>query len=223
MTTDLKYVVRELKRGELGAAAKLVGRGMRDNPSDVQIFGIQERERRSRALERFFAPVLLGVYERGMVLGAFRQNLLLGVCGMARPGFCQPTMLETVRVFRSVALCNPVGTVPRAVAQFRDWARRDPRHPHWHLGPVAVDPDMQQKGIGTAMLTAFCAMVDSCSSFAYLETDKSENLTFYQRFAFEVVAEATVLGVPNWFMSRPGRSANAPLQAFAHQMAVEML
>jgi hypothetical protein len=47
--------------------------------------------------------------------------------------------------------------------------------------------------------------MDDCGMLLYLETDKSENVPFYQKFGFTVVAEADVLGVPNWFMSRAAR------------------
>jgi hypothetical protein len=43
--------------------------------------------------------------------------------------------------------------------------------------------------------------MDDCGMLLYLETDKSENVPFYQKFGFTVVAEADVLGVPNWFIS----------------------
>jgi len=86
-----------------------------------------------------------------------------------------------------------------------EWARRDPAEPHWHLGPVAVDSHLQGQGIGSAMLVDFCARMDDERALSYLETDKSENVRFYQKFGFTVIAEAEILGVPNWFMSRPPR------------------
>jgi hypothetical protein len=55
------------------------------------------------------------------------------------------------------------------------------------------------------MLVGFCARMDYSRMLSYLETDKSENVRFYEKFGFTVVAEAKVLGVPNWFMSRPPR------------------
>jgi hypothetical protein len=57
------------------------------------------------------------------------------------------------------------------------------------------------------MLAAFCALMDDWCTLSYLETDRSENVSFYQKFGFTVVAEAEVLAVPNWFMSRPARIA----------------
>jgi len=37
---------------------------------------------------------------------------------------------------------------------------------------------------------------------AYLETDKRENVAFYERFGFQTQAQEPVLEVPNWFMVR---------------------
>jgi len=54
------------------------------------------------------------------------------------------------------------------------------------------------------MLTAYCAHMDAYGAFSYLETDRPENVSFYQKFGFVVMAEAEIMGVPNWFMSRSG-------------------
>jgi len=52
------------------------------------------------------------------------------------------------------------------------------------------------------MLTQFCARVDACGGLSYLETDKLDNVRFYRKFGFTVTAEAEILAVPNWLMSR---------------------
>jgi ribosomal protein S18 acetylase RimI-like enzyme len=202
MTQNPSLTVRPLQREELVDAAQLVGRGMSDNPANVRAFGMQDREHRCRALARFFVPVLQGLYLRGSILGAFADGTVVGVCGMARPGLCQPAFREKLRVLPAVVRGNSLGTPLRVLRWVGEWARRDPPQSHWHLGPVAVDPRLQGQGIGTAMLRAFCTVVDDCRSLSYLETDKSENVSFYQKFGFTVIAEAEVLGVPNWFMSR---------------------
>jgi GNAT superfamily N-acetyltransferase len=122
---------------------------------------------------------------------------------MARPGSCQLTALGKLRVLPGVVFGNPLGTVPRLRKWTAAWAHRDPTEPHWHLGPVAIEPSFQHQGIGTALLTAFCMHVDTCGAVAYLETDRQTNVYFYQTFGFVVTGQANLLGVPNWFMSRP--------------------
>lgn len=219
-TARLPLALRELQASELEEAARVVGQGMRDNPANIRAFGgptispdgkwplrLEDLERRSLALVRFFGPVLRSLYERGVILGAFRDGALVGVCGMARPGVCQPALLEKVSVARSLVFGNRVGTSLRVMRWASEWARRDPAELHWHLGPVAVDPRLRGQGIGGAMLAHFCRRMDDCAVLSYLETDKSENVGFYEKFGFTVVAEAKVLGVANWFMSRPARLA----------------
>ena len=203
---DLRTVsdvtVRELRLTEFGDAAQLLGRGMCDNPANVRVFGISAGERRVQVLARFFAPVLCGLYQRCLLLGAFRDGTLVGACALARPGFCQPTTIENLRLVPAVMFGNPPGTTLRVLRWAGEWARRDPPGPHWHLGPVAVDPPFQGQGIGSSMLSAFCACMDEYGAVSYLETDKSENVRFYRRFGFELATQAEVLGIPNWFMSR---------------------
>ncbi len=203
MNLRTSLMLRELQRVELEAAAQLLGRAMRDNPIEVRAFGKQDGERRCRALTRFFVPVLHGLHRRGLVLGAFCESALVGVCGMARPGLCQPTVMEKLGVAPSVLFGNPLSTIPRVFTWTGEWARRDLLEPHWHLGPVAVESRLQGQGIGAAMIDDFCARMDRLQTLSYLETDKFENTGFYQRFGFTVIAKAEVLKVPNWFMSRP--------------------
>jgi ribosomal protein S18 acetylase RimI-like enzyme len=202
MTLRPLPILRELQKSELNFAAQLLGRSMCDNPVNVRAFGIENRERRTRAMSRFFLPVLEGLFGRGLVVGAFHDAKLVGVCGMARPQSCQPGTMEKFRVLPKVVLANPILAPLRVLKWVGEWARHDPKEPHWHLGPVAVDSGLRSQGIGGAMLARFCAVVDEKHELAYLETDKSENVHFYQRFGFSVIAEGKVLGINNWFMLR---------------------
>jgi len=70
---------------------------------------------------------------------------------------------------------------------------------------VAVDRPLQGRGIGSAMLEEVCARIDRTGGLLYLEADKPENVRFYQKYGFQTIVEAPVLGVRNWFMQRPAR------------------
>ncbi len=124
---------------------------------------------------------------------------------MVVPGRCQPTPREKVVLFPAVFLGNSLTAVISVLRWTAAWARHDPDETHWHLGPVGVERDLQGKGTGSALLKVFCDRMDTAGGLAYLETDKSENVRFYERFGFEVVAQDDVVGVRNWFMARPHR------------------
>jgi hypothetical protein len=55
-----------------------------------------------------------------------------------------------------------------------------------------------------------CQRLDADGLVGYLETDKPENVRFYERSGYEVIGEAAVVGVPNWFMRRAPRGTDRP-------------
>ena len=154
MRTPIKVTLRELQINHLDEAAQVVTYSMRYNPAIVRAFRIEDAALRTRSRERFFRPVLSGLHERGVIIGAFCDSALVGACSVARPGSCQPTLLEKIELLPSLVSGNPMGTAIRVVRWAGEWARRDPTRPHWHLGPVAVSPHIQGQGIGCAMLSA---------------------------------------------------------------------
>src|SRR5690348_12092662 len=100
----------ELRPGGLPEAARLVAAGMCDNPTHLQAFGTLARERRCASLERFFTTVLGNLLRRGVVVGAFEDGVLSGVCGMAPPGECQPGIREMLALLPAVAGGTALGT-----------------------------------------------------------------------------------------------------------------
>jgi ribosomal protein S18 acetylase RimI-like enzyme len=193
--------IRELLPSELDSAALLLSRGMQENPNNLAAFG-GNAERRRKLLAVFFQKLLPAQNRRGAFLGAFDASTLLGVCGMAEPGRCQPGLGEKLRIATGLLANGAPGVLLRVSRWGGGWAREDPREPHWHLGPVAVDAHLQGRGVGGALLAEFCRRMDERGTLAYLETDKIENTAFYRKYGFVVKSEGCVLGVPNWYMSR---------------------
>lgn len=191
--------VRDLRRDELPEAVDVIARGMRDNPLHVAAYGTdpQRRLRCHRRLVGALFDVVTTLQHRC----ATRDGVLVGVAALAPVGTCQPTPGQRLVLLPRLA---PMGAaVVRVLAWNAHWGRRDVAEPHIHLGPVAVDAHLQGLGIGSAMMRDHCARLDREGRVGYLETDKQENVGFYERFGFEVVRREPVLGVPNWFMRRP--------------------
>jgi ribosomal protein S18 acetylase RimI-like enzyme len=137
-----------------------------------------------------------------LILARHPDGTILGVLGMAAPGRCQANGKQRMRLTFGLLPLGP-RALSRSLRWVGTWGKRDPEVRHWHLGPVAVDAHLQGMGIGSKLLRVFCAQMDAAGEEAYLETDKPENVRFYQRFGFEVVGEEEVIGVPNWYMVRP--------------------
>jgi len=204
LTTPARPVaICELSSQELSAAAAVLGRGMRDNPLHLRVFG-DDPPAREAALTRLFDALLRRhlTTDAAVVLGAFVDGTLVGVCAMVRPGRCQPRFADKLRLLPSLLGSGGMALTLRVIDWTSQWSKRDPDTGHWHLGPVGVDRALQGQGIGSRLLTEFCARMDALPSASYLETDKPENVVFYEKFGFQVIGDAAVMGVPNWFMVR---------------------
>lgn len=190
--------LRPLRRDERAAAAGVAGRALGDNPLNRAIYGPDHghRVRRTEAAYRAFLPTLACP-----PLGAYRGRTPIGVVGVAPPGACQRPLLQYLPLACSLMLQGP-SSLARLSRVFTEWSRHDPAERHWHLDPVAVEPQWQGQGVGSRMMGRFCAWMDNAGDAAYLETDKPENVAFYQKFGFAVVGEVAVLETATWLMRR---------------------
>jgi ribosomal protein S18 acetylase RimI-like enzyme len=200
--------IRQLGQEEREAAAELLARGMSDNPNHVHAFGADEAQRRA-SLAGMFRMVLGHQLEEGRVLGAFWGAQLAGVCGMMPPGRCPSTLGSRFAALSALLLGNGLLHSRSVLEWLEDWTATDPDVEHWHLGPAAVEPALQGRGIGNALLRACCEILDTEGVAGYLENDRPENLAWLGRFGFEVIHEHAVLGAPNWFMLRAPPDAAA--------------
>ncbi|HMD55959.1 MAG TPA: GNAT family N-acetyltransferase [Solirubrobacteraceae bacterium] len=196
----------DLRRSEIDAAVALLARGMRDNPLHVAAYGV-DPERRQRSIERTFS-MLFRVFGAQQPICALDEGTLVAVTGVAPAGTCQPAAIQTRRL-RS--LPNIIAIGPSAAARvgkwLAAWSEHDPDQSHSHLGPFAVGTHLQGLGIGSKIMGECCLRLDARGETGYLETDKWENVHFYERHGYTVIAQADVIGVPNWFMIRqPQRS-----------------
>jgi GNAT superfamily N-acetyltransferase len=76
--------------------------------------------------------------------------------------------------------------------------------PHWYLPLLGVDPELQGKGAGTALLRPILDRADKDALPAYLWTAKARNVPFYQRLGFEVLTHGVepASQIPFWTMRR---------------------
>lgn len=79
--------------------------------------------------------------------------------------------------------------------------------PHWYLLVIGVDPEMQGRGAGSALVAEGLAEADRLGHLCYLETSERRNIAFYERHGFVVLEEASLGagGPPAWAMRRDAR------------------
>ena len=190
-----------LDASEIEEALDVTARGMRDNPLTVAVFGDGTEQRRQR-FRRFMGRVarVLG-WGPNMLVARDADGEIAGLCNMMPPGECLPSPSQQLQMLPSL-LSNGPYIAGQTMRWLGLWIRRDLAERHWHLGPLVVDAHLQGMGLGSRMMQVFCAQMDAAREDAYLETDKPENVRFYERFGFELVGEGEVLGVTNYFMLR---------------------
>lgn len=91
----------------------------------------------------------------------------------------------------------------RRYAAFWEWvATHDPPGPSWQLDTIAVEPKIQGRGIGRALIEAGLARARADRTSAFLSTGTRANVGIYGRCGFRVYHEADApAGGPHvWFM-----------------------
>jgi ribosomal protein S18 acetylase RimI-like enzyme len=135
----------------------------------------------------------------GRVVGAMRM-VEWPDCRKMKP-------LQVLRMLPTLLKAGTLGEINRAMKARSAWVKNDPKKPHWHIDPIGVAPELQGQGIGSKLMEYYCNHVDKLGMAAYHETDsRTENVRFYERFGFKVIAEETIMDIPIWFMWRSARS-----------------
>jgi GNAT superfamily N-acetyltransferase len=198
--------VADTRPDEVAEAVAVAARAMCTSPMAYAVLG-DDHDRRYRHTHRFFARLYRLAPQQRPLVARFEGRVVASTNDLVR-GSCRARPIDIARSLPALALAGPRGAI-RIGRWFADWERRDPDRAHAHFGPFGVEPELQGRGIGSLVLREYTRRLDEAGEHSYLETEKPENVALYQRFGFEIVDEAEVLGVPNWFMWREA-GADAP-------------
>lgn len=158
---------------------------------------LPDESRRGAALRRGMGHVMRHDYiPRG---GGFTTEELDGVALWAKPDGPKPSPLEQLRALPTFAAAFG-RRLPRAMRAFGTVEKRRPDEPHWFLDILAVRPDRQGRGIGSALMGAGVAEADRAGVPAFLVTSNPRNVPLYERVGFEVTEEYDVGPVHVWSM-----------------------
>ena len=191
-------------------AVEALARAFRDNPLNVAVIRSRDPAVRTRCNVHGMRVLLPVAQAHGLVLAAKVDGRLAGALVAATPfGYPLPAPALAARI-RCLA-GQGWGVARRWGRVFEELHAVHPLEPLGYLGTLGVDPALQARGVGTALLNRWLAGLDREAIGAYLEADRVENVAFYRRAGFEVVGETRVHGVVIWRMQRAPAS---PARAF---------
>ena len=155
-----QIVIGSLKSTQVNEASVLLSRALSPTPLPCAVFGDPTEEQR-----RILETVMKGLIELpGQVLVAKENEQIIGVMRIVEWSDCQKPPVEVLDLLpQEIAL---------RVNKWRsNWAKHDPKKPHWHVDPLGVLPERQGQGVGSLLLDYFSGYVDRLRQAAYLETD----------------------------------------------------
>ena len=161
---------------------------------DDPVFGwlLPDASRRPARLRRFF-----GIELRHMVLprGCVWTTGDLGAAALVMPpGKWRVPPLATLREGRAFGAGLAKAARLGATMEWRHG--REVRGPHYYVRDVGVLPEMQGRGLGSALLAPTLERCDREGLPAYLEASSERSAALYERLGFEHVSELSVLGSP---------------------------
>lgn len=83
--------------------------------------------------------------------------------------------------------------------------RNEPNYPHYFLGMIGVKPAYQGQGYAAALIEKFRSLsaADGHSQAVVLSTEDPDNLPFYKKMGFHIVADAEVGELHTWCLAMP--------------------
>lgn len=175
--------VRPVQPEDISKLSEALARAFYDDPVSCYLF--PEDQRRIKRLERYFRFQLRTMFiPRGE---AWTTPDLDAAALWMPPKSWPPSMAEGVSQLPVIAILGR-GT-PRALRLMQVLESHHPRVPHFYLGTIGTDPDVQRRGYGSALLRVVLSRCDVEVIPSYLESSKQENLAFYHRHGYEVLDE----------------------------------
>jgi GNAT superfamily N-acetyltransferase len=186
-----KYSARALE-----PVVTILAHAFATNPLHVSAFGAHKIDQ-NRLLFR------LGLRQMfcGKSVVAVANGQIHGYAHFSASPHCLPA--PEILPFAMAPLLKPFGKASAPLMRwFVRWCHLDPDEPHLHLGPIGVAPQAQRQGVGTALMRYYLDHLRAENLPGYLETDKLENIEFYEKFGFVVEHEEELIGTPTWYMWR---------------------
>lgn len=181
--------VRPATAEDLDAIGDMLARAFHDDPATAWILP-DSRTRRRQARPLFAANTRI-VMDKGEV---WTTDGTTGAALWSAPGRWRDRPRHLLRWIP--AFLPAWRSAPRALRVMRLMDRHHPSEPHWYLDALAVEPDRQGRGVGSALLPPVLRRCDEQGVPAYLVSSNPRNIPLYERHGFRVTGELPIPGGP---------------------------
>lgn len=196
--------------GQYRAVAATLGRAFVNDPLLVAIAGAAPEEaERARRMAGLFGVMLAEQRRHGQpVVGVLDNGVVAGAAiieQVAQASSSLGTVLSGITLLPAMVGAIGFDGVRRAIAALDTLLRHRPPEPHLYLNVLGVDPALQRRHFGAAILDYLRAQARQRPDLAgvYLETATAANVAYYTRFGYRVIGEFAPIGVRMWRMMQP--------------------
>ena len=202
--TSALYGLIELSKSDIGLAADLLTRAFWNDPLCAHFF--PNKEERKKLLPVFFKFRLKQTLQYGEVDAT--SSKLEGVAVWQHSNTVDSTLWKNLRA-GGLGFYRTMGRnlVNRMMKMDQFTSQRRAKYavtPYMHLGPVAVNPELQGQGYSSKLIRPMLERLDRLELPCYLEAQCERNVSIYEHYGFEVLAKGNVpiADIPHWDMMR---------------------
>jgi ribosomal protein S18 acetylase RimI-like enzyme len=193
-------IVNRLRQDEIESGARLLARSFVGEPLFGYIFDGKDGGRVERAMTPWF---------RGWIRSFMRQGGSVS-CLAATPCTARKRRSSCLGLIRGVARMSVTSRRALKIPSFGSQLDRlEPKEPFWNLAWVGVSPDLQGRGVGSALANEIVRLIDARPAPGWFVTFGPRTRALYERRGFVVEHEVRPFeeGPVGWTMRRdPSRT-----------------
>ena len=180
MENPMQIDLEPLARSEASHASELLSRAFAEDPIITHYLS-------NSGLPPFFRAVLEEMFPAEHVYAARCDGNLVGVAAWMPPDPPDSDRAEQAIAerYRQVVEEMFPEESRQLFAGFGALEQFHPGDPHWYLAFVGIEPSIQSRGVGRALLAPVLKIADESKASCYLETPFPQTHAFYQRLGFK--------------------------------------
>jgi ribosomal protein S18 acetylase RimI-like enzyme len=188
----------------------MLGRAFVDDPLiNAIVGGVPDADARAKRMAHLFGVILTEQCHSGQPVLGVVHDRQVGAAAIIeqveRPSSSASTVIRGLTLLPELFRAAGFSGVLRAISTLDTLLKNRPAEPHIYLNVLGVEPALQRRHFGVALLDYLREQAAMRPDLAgvYLETATESNVAYYTHVGYQVIAEIRPLGVRVWRMLQP--------------------